>query len=407
MDSQELMKRYAELAVRVGVNLQPGQNVQIAGFVEHAPFVREIARIAYEGGARFVDADYADKRVRRSMLEHADEEVLTWTPPYMLKKSDDLEAEKGAAINIAGDPEPDLFADLDPERVGKARMLELADRKTRAVGQRSLSWVIVAYPNEGWARTVFGEPDVERLWDAVARATRLYDDDPVRSWWDHVTELGNRARALNELHFDAIHYSGPGTDLTVGLNEKSRWMSAEFETAWGQKHVPNLPTEEVFTTPDFRRVEGTIASTRPLHLPNEGVTVTDLRMTFEGGRAVKVDATSGAEVIRVQMDTDEGARQLGEIALVDKSSAVGQTGVTFANTLFDENATCHIAYGGGFSFCVDGTSDLSPEEQSKAGVNYSKVHTDFMIGGPEVDVDGVSTSGERTPIIRDDTWQVS
>ncbi|MDQ3940441.1 MAG: aminopeptidase, partial [Actinomycetota bacterium] len=291
-------------------------------------------------------------------------------------------------------------------RVGKARMHELAKERVRQVGQRTVAWVIVAYPNEGWARTVFGEPDVERLWEAVGRATRLYDDDPVSSWWDRVRELGRRARTLNQVRFDAIHFRGPGTDLTVGLNRRGIWMSAEFETAWGRRHVPNIPTEEVFTTPDFRRVEGTIASTRPLHLPNEGITVTDLRMTFEGGRVVDVDATSGTEVVKIQMATDEGGARLGEIALVDKSSAVGRTGITYANTLFDENATCHIAYGSGFTFCVEGTSDLPLEEQVAAGVNYSKVHTDFMVGGPDVDVDGITDAGDRVPIIRDDTWQL-
>ena len=351
MDTQELMRRYAELAVKVGINLEPGQNVTINALVDHIPFVRELARAAYEGGARYVDVNYGDKHVRKAMLERAPDDVLTWTPPYLLKKMQDMADGRGATINVAGDPEPDLFADLDPERVGNARMLELADLYTQLLGKRSVAWVIVAYPNEGWARTVFGEPDVDRLWDAVGRAARLYDD-PVKSWWSRVETLGDRARLLNEAKFDAIRYQGPGTDLTVGLLPGSTWMSANFETAWGRNHVPNIPTEEVFTSPDFRRVEGVISSTRPLHLPNEGVTVADLKLRFEGGRAVDVEASSGADVVRIQMSIDSGAARLGELALVDKDSAVGQTGITFANTLFDENATSHIAYGAGFSFCV-------------------------------------------------------
>ncbi|HEU4481347.1 MAG TPA: aminopeptidase, partial [Actinomycetota bacterium] len=263
-----------------------------------------------------------------------------------------------------------------------------------------------AYPNEGWADAVFGEPDVERLWDAVARATRLYDADPVESWWEHVKELGERSRKLNERAFDAIRFRGPGTDLTVGLNAASRWMSADFETAWGQAHVPNLPTEEVFTTPDPTRVEGTVRSTRPLQLPNEGVTVRDLEIRFVEGRAVEINASEGADVIRTQMSIDEGAARLGEIALVDEASAVGRTGVSFGNTLFDENATCHIAYGAGFTFAVEGTDGLSIEDQVAAGVNHSKVHTDFMIGGPEVDVEGLTRDGEVVSIIKDDVWQL-
>jgi aminopeptidase len=406
MEKEELLRRYADLAVRVGINLQPGQNVTIAALVEHVPIVRMLAKAAYEAGARHVAVRYADQHVRKTMIEHANEDVLSWTPPYVMKELEEMAATGGALISVSGDPEPNLFADLDPQRVGKARMLDYMQAYLKYMNQRAFSWVIIAYPNEGWAETVFGEPDVDRLWDAVAKATRLYDEDPVASWWEHVRELGRRAVTLNELNLDAIHYRGPGTDLKVGLNKKARWLSAEFETAKGVAHVPNLPTEEVFTSPDFRRVEGTVTSTRPLHLPSEGRTVKDLRLRFEGGRAVEVDASEGVEAVRAQMATDEGAPQLGEIALVDKASAVGQTGVTFANTLFDENATCHIAYGAGFSFLVDGAPELSPEEQAAMGINQSKVHTDFMIGGPELEVDGITDDGKSIPILRDDVWQL-
>ncbi|MEA2498262.1 MAG: aminopeptidase [Actinomycetota bacterium] len=406
MEKEELMTRYADLAVRVGVNLQPGQNVTIAALVEHAPLVRVLTRRAYEAGARYVTVRYADQHVRKAMIENVDEELLSWTPPYLKRELDDMAASGGALIQVTGDPEPDLMSDLDPARVGKARMLDYVEAYMRYLNQRAMSWVIIAYPNEGWAKTVFGEPDVDRLWDAVAKATRLYDDDPIASWWEHVRDLGQRAVALNELSLDAIQYRGPGTDLKVGLNKNARWLSAEFETAQGIQHVPNLPTEEVFTSPDFRRVEGTVRSTRPLHLPSEGTTVKDLRVRFEGGRAVEVDASAGAEAVRAQMATDPGGAQLGEIALVDKASAVGQTGVTFANTLFDENATCHLAYGAGFSFLIEGAAELPPDEQAALGINQSKVHTDFMIGGPELEVDGITDDGKLIPILRDDVWQL-
>jgi aminopeptidase len=407
VDRAELLRRYAEVAVRVGVNLEPGQELHIVGAVEHAPLIREIARQAYESDARYVDVTYSDGHVRRAMIERAPDDVLTWTAPYDLKKLEHLREVKGAAIRITGDPEPDLLADLDPARVGHARPLAAAELWRDAVGERAVSWCIIAQPTEGWANAVFGEPDVDRLWTEVARATRLLEDDPVSAWWSHVARLGDRARALNEGRFDAIRFRGPGTDLVVGLLEGARWMSADFTTAWGRSHVPNLPTEEVFTSPDYRRTEGVVTTTRPLHLPNEGVTVRDLRIHFQSGKAVKVEASSGADVIRAQMSLDDQAPFLGEVALVDQASAVGRTKTTFLDTLFDENATSHIAYGSGFAFTLTGAEEMSAEERTAAGLNSSRVHTDIMIGGPEVDVLGVTAAGAEVPIIEADVWQLS
>jgi aminopeptidase len=406
MDINELRQRYADLAVKVGVNLQPGQNVLINALVEHAPFVRLLAERSYEAGARHVSIAYGDQHVRRSMIKHADEEVLEWTPPAAMRELDDLAASGGAIIRVTGDPEPDLLSDLDPHRLGKARMLDYAQAYLRYLGQRAFSWVIIGHPNPGWAQTVFGEPDEDRLWDAVARATRLYEPDPVAAWWTHIDELGRRADQMNERSFDALQYTGPGTDLKVGLNKSAEWVSAKFSTAFGVPHVPNLPTEEVFTTPDHRRADGVVTSTRPLYLPSEGATVRDLRVRFEGGEAVEVEASTGAELVRAQMALDEGGKRLGEVALVDEASAVGQTGVTYYNTLFDENATCHIAYGAGFAFSVEEGADLPPDEQQAAGINQSKIHTDFMVGGPDVNVDGITDSGDAVPIIRDNVWQL-
>ena len=406
MDRDQLVAKYADLAVRAGCNLQPGQRLLVETIVEHAEFARAVTRAAYAAGARHVEVTYGDQHVRKAMIQNAPDDVLTWTPPHVLQQAKGLAEDRAASIWIIGDPEPELFADLDPARVGKARMLELRDETTKQINERSVAWAIVAYPNEGWANAVFGEPDVAGLWDAVAHATRLYEDDPVAAWRKHVERLGARADALNQLRLDALRYTGPGTDLTIGLLPGSRWMSARFETAWGQRHIPNIPTEEVFTTPDRRRTEGTVRSTRPLVLESEGVVVDDLAMRFEGGRAVEVTASSGAEVIRTQMATDENGAFLGEVALVDKASAVGATGVTFRNTLFDENATSHIAFGAGFAFAVEGADGMSPEEQIAAGVNHSKVHTDFMIGGPEVTIEGVTGDGQTVPIVVDDTWQI-
>jgi aminopeptidase len=407
MDEQTLLDRYAELAVRVGVNVQPGQEVLIQGKLEHVPLVRAVTKAAYAAGARYVSVLYFDDHVRKSMIENVAEEDLSWTPPHLMAAMKRVEESGGARIAIAGDAEPRLMGDLDPGRVGKAKMVDLLMESMSQINRRAASWTIVACPNEGWAREVFGEPDVDKLWDAVARATRLLEDDPVKAWWDHVEGLTRRMDALNELNFETIHFEGEGTDLDVGLHAGSRWTSGNFTTAGGIRHVPNIPTEEVFTTPDFRRVEGVVSATRPLQLPTEGVTVTGLRVTFEGGRATKVEAAEGREIVEAQMALDEGGSRLGEVALVDRASAVGETGVTFNNTLFDENASSHIAYGGAYTFCVEGVEGLSPEQLVERGINHSAVHTDFMIGGPGVRVTGITSSGDRVTIIEDDnTWQL-
>jgi aminopeptidase len=388
--------RYAELAVRVGANVQPGQLVDIVARVEHAPVARAVARESYKAGAKYVDVYYSDQHIRRALIEGAADDVLSWTPPWLLERAKQVGDERAAVVALTGDAEPNLLADLPGERVGKARMLELADESNRQINEQLNNWTVIGVPNEGWANQMFGEPDLDRLWGLVEYAVRLDEDDPVAAWRDHVTRIGARARALNDMQVDEIHFKGPGTDLRVGLLPESRWQGCESVTAQGIPYVANMPTEEVFTTPDMRRAEGFVRSTRPLSL--YGRVVKGLEVRFEDGKIVEVRAEEGAEVIHGQLKTDVTASSLGEVALVDGESRIGKTGLTFFDTLYDENATCHVAYGGAYAEAVEGgVID---------GVNTSNVHTDFMVGGPEVDVDAVTRSGTVVPLLRDDVWQL-
>jgi len=396
------LQRYAELVVRVGANVQPGQDVVVMCLVEHVEIARAIAREGYRAGAQHVVVLYGDLHLRRAAIELGPESEIGWSAPYLLDWIRRWPDENPAVIALAGNPDPGLLSDLDPSLVGRADPREIRAAQLESISGRHVNWAIAAAPNSGWATQVFGEPDIERLWNAVATATRLDADDPVAAWREHTERLQARADALNERAFDLIRFTGPGTELQVGLLADVPWRCATLETRGGITHVPNLPTEEVFVSPNWRRAEGTVRSTYPLVAA--GRKIEGLEVRLEGGKIVDVRADSGAEVIEVQLATDDQAPYLGEVALVDGSSPVKQTGLVFSDTLFDENATCHIAFGTGLP--PPALGGASAEEVLEAGINVSQVHTDFMIGGTDVDVDGIDAEGGVTPIIRGDAWQL-
>jgi aminopeptidase len=400
---QDRIDRYAELVVRIGVNVQPGQPVHIRGEISHAPIAEAVVEQAYRAGASRVTVSFDDPRVRRAALLHGPDSALTTAYEWELAQVRSWAENGTAVIRLTGTADPHVFDDVDPARaVLLPQQLATLSRQVLLGGQ--VPWNIVAAPNPGWATQVFGEPDVERLWEAVSVAMRLDSDDVVAEWRDHADRLQARADLLTALELDAVRYHGQGTDLTAGLPAGARWVGGSLTTEAGVRYLPNLPTEEVFTSPDRRRADGVIRTTRPLVMPGAGVLVEDLEVTFENGRAVDVQARTGADAVRAQLDSDEGARSLGEVSLVEGSSRVRAAGVTFHDTLYDENVGCHVAWGQGFAFCLAEGDSLSPEELAERGLNFSTVHTDVVIGGPGVDVDGIRSDGSVVPIIREDAW---
>jgi aminopeptidase len=401
MHPDTLVERLADLAVRAGANVQPGQPVFVMADIAHATIARAVAERAYAAGASTVTVDWSDAHVRRSGVAHATVEALSTPRSWVLNRYEDLERQGAAFIVLTGDPEPGLMAGLDPAKAAAVPADEENTRRRIFLGGK-VTWTIVAAPNPGWARQVFGEPDLERLWQAVGVAMRLDEPDPVEAWRARSAALGARAKALDALALTSVRYVAEGTDLTVGLVPDTRWTGGGMLTPSGLTYLPNIPTEEVFTSPDRRIADGTMTLTRPLVVRGGGV-VEGLRVTFEGGRIVDITATSGADLVRSQLETDPGARSLGEVSLVDSDSRIAKADLVFHDTLFDENAACHVAWGQSFPFAVAGGPSMTLDERFELGLNKSAVHTDVVIGGTGMTVTGTGPGGS-VDIIKDDEW---
>jgi aminopeptidase len=393
------IERFADVVVRAGVNVQPGQGVVLNTDTAHLEIARAVVEAAYRAGAAWVEPIWSDGPMLRSAVDHASLAELRTSRPWVLQRTREW-AEQGAAwIALVGDGDPHVLDGADPVKAAARRVEESHARRDAVIGK--LRWTVVGAPHPGWATQVFGEPDVERLWQAVGTAMRLDQADPVAAWQQRAATLAERGAMLDALELTEVRYQGEGTDLTVGLIPGCHWTGGGMIDAQGIAYMPNIPTEEVFTSPDRRRAEGTIRVTKPLAL--QGRLVRGLRLTFEGGRITTVAADEGADIVEAQLATDEGARYLGEVSLVDRDSQIARAGIVFHNTLYDENAGCHVAWGQSFPFAVPGGVEMTAEQRAGLGLNVSGVHTDVVVGGAGITVTGTGPKG-TIDIIRDDEW---
>ncbi len=398
-----LLEKYAQLVVRVGVNVQPGQEVVIDALPEQADAARALAAEAYRVGASRVSIEYGDPYVRRAAVEHAPEELLGTSQEHELARARAWKETKPALITLTGNPHPRLMEGLDPARLAKSTPIDLIQEVMPLISTNKLAWTVVGAPTKGWADSI-GVPDVARLWDAVVTAMRLDEADPVAAWRAHLAKLADRAALLNARGFDKVRYRGPGTDLTIGLNERSTWLGGAATTQDGVEFVPNMPTEEVFTSPDWRRAEGTVRTSAAFFLATMGTLVEGLEIDLADGEIRGARADRGEDEVRQQFDLIPRSRHLGEVAIVDSDSAVARTGLVYQDMLYDENVGSHIAWGMGFADTIEHGRERSSGELVEAGVNQADTHVDIVIGSPEVQIDGIHADGSVVPVTRGDEF---
>lgn len=404
---QENLEKYAELVVKVALNIQEGQKLRINADIENADFVRIITRKAYQAGAKKVYTNLTDPMIQRITYEEAPEEGLAEFPQWQVQAYDELIDEEGAILVIAAS-DPDLMKGIDPKRLAISQKAtgKKMERFQDAQTNGGLTWSILSVPSKNWAAKIFPHLDedkqVDALWEEIFRTTRVNTDNPVAAWEKHIENLAEKAHHLNEKRFKSLHYKAPGTDFTIQLADDHVWEAADFTTKKGVSFLPNVPTEEVFTMPHRNGVNGTVTSTKPLSYG--GNLIENFSLTFKDGKVVDFEAEKGQESLESLLDTDEGARRLGEVALVPHDSPISNSGLIFFNTLFDENASCHLALGRALSLNIKDADEHSKEELAEKGFNDSITHVDFMIGSAELDIDGETNDGERTPIFRSGNW---
>ncbi|PLS05785.1 aminopeptidase [Neobacillus cucumis] len=401
------LEKYAELAVKVGVNIQKGQTLVVNATLEAAEFVRLVVKKAYETGAFNVIVNWNDDMVTRTKYDLAPDEAFLEYPVWRAKEMDDL-ANNGAAFMSIISSSPDLLKGVNPERIAnfqKAAGKALANYRKAAQSDK-VSWTVIAAASKDWAAKVFpdepAENQVNKLWEAIFKSVRVDAENPVGAWKKHDETLHEKVHYLNEKRYKKLHYTAPGTDLTIELPVKHLWVGAGSINEKGFEFMANMPTEEVFTVPLKTGVNGTVASTKPLSYG--GNIIDNFSVTFENGKIVDVKAEEGEEILKRLVETDEGSHYLGEVALVPYNSPISQSNVLFFNTLFDENASNHLAIGSAYAFCIEGGKQMSSEELAQNGLNESITHVDFMIGSAEMDIDGITADGKTEPIFRAGNW---
>ena len=406
-DFNELLKKYARLIAETGVATEKGHTVVLQISVDQAPLARLITQEAYKLGAAEVIVQWTDDQIQREFLLHAATDRIENVPQSKIDQADEW-LEKGASRISVVSADPDAFAGVDSQRVasyqaaaGKALM-----NLRKATQANKVSWTVVAAAGKQWAAKVFPdlpeEEQVDALWDQIFKTTRVYEEDPVLAWKKHDEKLAKKAEELNQEQFSALHYTAPGTDIIIGLPKNHLWEGAGSYNARGEKFMANMPTEEVFTAPDCHRIDGYISSTKPLSYA--GTIISGMKFTFKDGKVVDFSAEQGEDVLAKLLDTDEGARRLGEVALVPDPSPISQSGIIFFNTLFDENASNHLALGSAYAFSVKSGTEMSDEELAEAGLNRSQTHVDFMVGSDKMDIDGIREDGSTVPIFRNGDW---